>query len=298
MLRHMAFGLISFASLALACNAKPPVGSERGDCYANDTCNQGLSCVSHVCLTPGTPPSAAAPQPSALPVAPREPAPAPVAKEPPPAAKEPPPPAPKEPPPITAQGPSLVEEMDRLADEACSCRDRDCVARVEEQLNRDGDPLRRARSADERHRIEPVVDRFTKCAAAFRGSADFARDAERFTDDACACRDHDCVAAVRDRMREARFSERVRTDEDSRRMSATVDRINKCDEALGPIPDFSRDIERFMNETCACADRDCVDAVQRRLSDWSDRHSLKAEEMRRIDPFLDHMKKCAADRSQ
>jgi len=37
-----------------ACNSAPPVGSERGACYGNGTCDEGLVCASSVCVqTPG-----------------------------------------------------------------------------------------------------------------------------------------------------------------------------------------------------------------------------------------------------
>ena len=40
----------------LACKQKaPPVGTERGACYGNKTCNEGLQCLSGVCVRPPPP---------------------------------------------------------------------------------------------------------------------------------------------------------------------------------------------------------------------------------------------------
>ena len=43
-------------ALALGCGGGPAQGAEGGECYGNDTCNQGLECVAGVCVAdPGDP---------------------------------------------------------------------------------------------------------------------------------------------------------------------------------------------------------------------------------------------------
>ena len=44
-------GLMIAAALVIGCNnPTTPEGTEGGRCYANNTCNAGLTCVSSVCV--------------------------------------------------------------------------------------------------------------------------------------------------------------------------------------------------------------------------------------------------------
>lgn len=56
-------------SIVSACNSAPTTGSERGACYGNGTCDEGLMCASSICVqttggvAPGNTPVAEAPTP-------------------------------------------------------------------------------------------------------------------------------------------------------------------------------------------------------------------------------------------
>ena len=48
-------GLLLIGSIFLwgGCSDSPPeTGSERGPCYGNQTCNEGLKCLSDICVEP------------------------------------------------------------------------------------------------------------------------------------------------------------------------------------------------------------------------------------------------------
>lgn len=52
-MKLVAFAVIAFAFATVACSQKSvPVGEERGPCYGNGTCNQGLVCLSDLCVQP------------------------------------------------------------------------------------------------------------------------------------------------------------------------------------------------------------------------------------------------------
>jgi hypothetical protein len=49
-------GLLVFCFIFLCggCSDPPPeIGTERGPCYGNQTCNEGLECLSDICVEPG-----------------------------------------------------------------------------------------------------------------------------------------------------------------------------------------------------------------------------------------------------
>lgn len=47
--------IMSLAPLAGCREPAPPVGTERGACYGNGTCNKGLMCMSKLCVQPPPP---------------------------------------------------------------------------------------------------------------------------------------------------------------------------------------------------------------------------------------------------
>lgn len=51
---RVALSAIVLASLAYACSSSPTAGTEGGACYANGTCNSGLSCLSNLCVKENT----------------------------------------------------------------------------------------------------------------------------------------------------------------------------------------------------------------------------------------------------
>ena len=46
--------VLAVAAAASACHHTPPAGTERGPCYGNGTCNDGLSCASDLCVRFGS----------------------------------------------------------------------------------------------------------------------------------------------------------------------------------------------------------------------------------------------------
>jgi len=45
--------MLGAISVAVGCSSGKPAGTEGGACYGNGSCNSGLICLSHVCVSPG-----------------------------------------------------------------------------------------------------------------------------------------------------------------------------------------------------------------------------------------------------
>lgn len=55
-MKHFAFAFLLTGLLIVGCgNKNPAVGTERGACYGNGTCNEGLLCTSDLCVRPPPP---------------------------------------------------------------------------------------------------------------------------------------------------------------------------------------------------------------------------------------------------